>query len=289
MKKLEIKIDENEKQINIREYMKKRLGFSTSLIAKVKVGGVFINGENVHMRASLSPGDTLTVHYPEEDSDGISAKDIPIDVVYEDEVMLVINKPTGMPVHPSRGNSLPTLAEAVKAYIGGPFVFRAVNRLDRDTSGLVIIAKDQLTSAILSRAIKTGGVKKIYTAILVGTPKEAAGEISEPIEREAEGSMKRCVRSDGKESLTRYEIIKSNSKYSLARIEPVTGRTHQIRVHMAHIGNPLYNDFLYGEKVAGGTYFLHCSSLTFEHPFTKKLITIECQSPFENILPEYNI
>lgn len=284
MKKLEIKI-EDEKEINVREYMKRRLGFSTSLIAKVKVGGVFINGENVHMRATIRSGDTLTVYYPDEDSEGIGAVDIPLDIAYEDEYLLVVNKPTNMPVHPSRGNSLPTLAEAVKGYVGAPFVFRAVNRLDRDTSGLVIVAKDQLTSAVLSRTIKAGGMKKIYRAIIVGKPKDESGEISLPIERECEGGMKRCVREDGKESLTRYKILHSGEGLSLAEIEPVTGRTHQIRVHMAHIGHPLYNDFLYGERTSCGTYFLHCTSLTFEHPHTKKTLTVESEPPFGDVLP----
>ncbi len=282
MKRLEIQIDDNEKEINIRDYMKKRLGFSTSLIAKVKCGGVFVNGINVHMRATLKPGDTLTVNYPEEDSSGIGRIDIPLDVVYEDDYLLVVNKPSAMPVHPSRGNSLPTLAEAVKAYIGGPFVFRAVNRLDRDTSGLVVIAKDQLASAILSRTIKEGGMRKEYMALLVGTPEKRIGEVDLPIEREAEGEMKRCVRDDGKESLTRYEVIESGDNVSIARIEPVTGRTHQIRVHMSHLGHPLYNDFLYGERVADGTYFLHCTSLTFEHPMTKETLTVECPPPFDS-------
>ena len=286
MRRLDVKIEGIEKEINVREYMKKHLGFSTSLIAKVKTGGVFINGENVHMRASLRQGDVLTVNYPDEDSEGICAVDIPLNIAYEDEYILVVNKPTAMPVHPSRGNSLPTLAEAVKGYIGAPFVFRAVNRLDRDTSGLVVIAKDQLTSAILSRTIKSGGMRKAYYAVIVGEPDNKVGKINLPIAREAEGSMKRCVREDGKESLTRYEIIRSSGNLSLAKIEPVTGRTHQIRVHMAHIGYPLYNDFLYGTRVADGTYFLHCTSLSFEHPYTKSILNIECPPPFMYFCPE---
>ena len=267
--------------ICIRQYLKNNLGFSTSLIARVKIGGVYINETEVHMRAILNPCDKVKIIYPDEDSENIKPIAIPLDIAYEDDYILAVNKPINMPVHPSKGNSLPTLAEAVRAYLNRPFVFRAVNRLDRDTSGLVIIAKDPLTAAILCRSIKAGEMKKIYLLIVEGIPTPSEGEIDAPIEREGEGCMKRIVREDGKSSLTKYRVIKAyGDGSSLVEAQPITGRTHQIRVHMAHIGHPLLNDFLYGKRVADGTYKLHCSRLELTHPHTGKRLIIVAEAPF---------
>jgi len=280
MNKYIFNVTELKAKMKIRDYLKK-IGFSTSLIAEVKVGGVFINGKNVHMRAEVENGDTVSVNLPCEKSSDIKSIDIKLDIVYEDEYILAVNKPRNMPVHPSRGNSLPTLAECVMSYYKGNFVFRAVNRLDRDTSGLVLIAKDPLTAAIMCKSIKAGGLKKKYLAILSTVPKEKEGEIDAPIERECEGNMKRVVCDNGKQSFTKYKIIKTlGDGRSVAEIEPITGRTHQIRVHMAYIGAPLYNDFLYGEKVSEGTYFLHCCELKFTHPITKSPCFLSAEPSF---------
>lgn len=281
MKEYIVIADDINEDINIREYLKKRLGFSTSLIARVKMDGVFINGASVHMRARVYPGDEIKVIYPEEDSEGIPPISIELDVVYEDEHLLAVNKPINMPVHPSRGNSLPTLANAVRAYFGSPFVFRAVNRLDRDTSGVVLIAKDPLTAAKMCRLIKSGGLKKRYIAHVKGIPSPPEGEIDAPIERESEGNMRRVVRADGKHSVTRYKVLEASDLVSLVEVEPITGRTHQIRVHMAHIGHPLVGDFLYGDRSAEGTYKLHCESVSFIHPYTNELITIHAAPSFK--------
>ena len=259
----------------IRDYLKKRLGLSTSLIGKVKYDNVVLNGVAVHMRATVKNGDKIEITLPEEESENIEPMDIPLDVVYEDEYLLVINKPINMPVHPSRGNHLPTVANAVRAYIGRPFVFRAVNRLDRDTSGIVLIAKDRLAGAKLYAAMKEKKFDKIYLAEVVGVPAERHGFIDAPIARESEGNIRRVVREDGKACLTEYEVISVNGAgNATVRVIPHTGRTHQIRVHMAHIGHPLVDDFLYGEKKDGETYRLHCESLSFPHPTDGRTITV---------------
>ena len=263
-------------EMKIRDYLKSRLGFSTSLIGKVKYDGVILNGNAVHMRAMVKNGDVIDVILPEEESDNIEPMDIPLDVVYEDEYILAVNKPINMPVHPARGNHLPTLANAVRAYIGHPFVFRAVNRLDRDTSGIVLIAKDRIAGAKLYAAMKEKKFDKVYIAKSVGVPEPHHGFVNAPIAREAEGSILRVVREDGKESLTEYNVISidENGNATL-KVIPHTGRTHQIRVHMAHIGHPLIGDFLYGERIDNRTYSLHCSSLTFRHPITNETITVK--------------
>lgn len=264
----------------ISEYLRKVLGFSSSLIAKVKFGGVFLNGECVHMRAAVKNGDEIRVLFPEEKSENIPPMDIPLDVLYEDDYILAVNKPKNMPTHPSRGNSLPTLANAVMAYLKEPCVFRAINRLDRDTSGIVLIAKSAVAAANLSRDMKGGNFTKKYTAILSGTPECDFGVIDAPIERECEGSMKRCVREDGKRAVTEYRVLDSlGSGNSLVEFKLLTGRTHQIRVHAAYIGHPLLNDFLYGER-ANESYFLHCSYLSFPHPRTREIIEIKSNPDF---------
>ena len=267
-------------EMKIRDYLKKRLGFSTSLIAKVKYDNVMFNGTPVHMRALVRNGDLIEVRLPIEASEGIEPIAIDLDVLYEDGDIIAVNKPSNMPVHPSKGNSLPTLANAIAAYINGPFVFRAVNRLDRDTSGIVLIAKNQLASARLATAMKKGLFRKKYLARVCGAPTPSEGVIDAPIERECDGSMKRIVRPDGKPCLTKYRVLSVDSEgNALCEIELLTGRTHQIRVHFAHIGHPLVNDFLYGERRDGKTYELHCCELSFPHPSRGDVITLRCQ-PF---------
>ena len=261
-------------EMKIRDYLKRRLGLSTALIAKVKFDNVMLNGDIVYMRAMVKNGDRIDITLPDEDSENIEPMDIPLDILYEDEHVIAVNKPKNMPVHPSRGNHLPTVANAIRAYIGHPFVFRAINRLDRDTSGIVLIAKDRLSGAKLYQAMKDRKFGKTYLALVEGSPDQMHGFINAPIAREAEGEMKRVVREDGKEALTEYEVIESyDNGSSKVKVTLHTGRTHQIRVHMAYIGHPLLNDFLYGTRSAE-TYSLHCNSLSFPHPFTGEIITV---------------
>ena len=267
-------------EMRIRDYLKRRIGLSTALIAKVKYDNVLLNGEIVYMRAMVKNGDVIDITLPDEDSENIEPMDIPIDIIYEDEHVIAVNKPRNMPVHPSRGNHLPTVANAIRAYIGHPFVFRAINRLDRDTSGIVLIAKDRLSGAKLYQAMKERHFKKTYIALVEGSPREKHAIINAPIARECEGEMKRVVRDDGKEAITEYDVIcEYPNGTSKVAITLHTGRTHQIRVHMAHIGHPLVNDFLYGRR-GDDTYYLHCNSLSFPHPFTDETVVVNAPCKF---------
>ncbi len=259
----------------IKDFLRLRLSLSATLIKKVKFGGVSVNGEVVTMRKIIHTCDIVEVTLPSEESEYIEPVDMPLTVLYEDEHILAVDKPVNMPTHPSRYNSLVTLANLVRAYIGEAFVFRAITRLDRDTSGIVLIAKNQISAGRLSAEMKAGNIEKTYTAILKNAPEELSGTINAPIEREAPDSIKRVVRADGKEAVTKYKITELlPDGRAVCEVCPITGRTHQIRVHMAHIGAPLDKDFLYGER-GDGTYFLRCTRLSFVHPQTNEKITIK--------------
>ena len=257
----------------VKEYLK-HSGFSVTLIKKAKFGGIFLNGQVVTVRATINSGDKIEIFTDDKISEGIPPMDIPLKVIYEDDDILAVDKPTNMPTHPSKGNNLPTLANAVMAYYGGNFVFRAVNRLDRDTSGIVIIAKNQMSAGNLSSSMKKGEWNKTYHAIVEGIPSQIEGRIDAPIERIEEGNIKRGVREDGKPAITKYRVIEKYENSSLCEINLLTGRTHQIRVHMAHIGHPLVSDFLYG-KISDKDYFLRCKQISFPHPRTGEIIIIQ--------------
>ena len=268
----EIKASGENLPMNMKDYLHS-LGFSVTLIKEAKYGGIHLNGAPVTVRATVNNDDLVEIYLKEEISEGIPPMDIPIRVIYEDEDILAVDKPTNMPTHPSKGNNLPTLANAVMGYYNGNFVFRSVNRLDRDTSGIVIIAKNRISAYALSASMKAGLWEKKYHAIVEGIPKEEEATIDAPIDRIEEGNIKRTVRADGKRAITKYKVVEKYSDSSLCEITLLTGRTHQIRVHMSHIGHPLVSDFLYGTK-SEKEYFLRCVEIRFPHPRTKEILII---------------
>lgn len=270
----------------VQEFLRAQ-GYSHSCMVQLKKteNGIQKNGVWAYAREVLKEADQLQIILKEEEeSENIVPTDQPLDLVYEDEDILILNKPADTPIHPSQGNYTNSLANGVKAYYesqGIPFTFRCINRLDRDTTGLVLIAKNMLSAAVLSEAMTKRKIHRTYLAVVKGSlPKE--GRITFPIGRKEGSTIERCVMEQGGETaITNYECVKQNEKYSLAKIWLETGRTHQIRVHMNAIGYPLPGDFLYHPDFSEiSRQALHSWRLEFVHPITGKAMG------FEQPLPE---
>lgn len=276
------KIDNKYSNVEIKWFLENVLKCSKNIISKLKQGDfILVNGKRENVRKKLLEGDEVRIIIPSQKSENILPNpDIKFRILYEDEDILVVDKPYGMPTHPSIHHYTDTLANGVCAYINSPdFTFHPVNRLDRETSGVVLLAKNMLSAHLLSKQLKEHKIEKTYYAITKNCPKEDSGTIIAPIARERESIIKRCVREDGKYAETLYKVIKSNGDKTLVMTKPVTGRTHQIRVHFAHIGCPLLGDRLYGTEILNERTRLHCKELTFIHPITEKKMTITSPEP----------
>ncbi len=265
----------------IKHILKNHFGFSSRLITALKEGdGITLNGKKEFVNKKVSSGDILKITLYDRASKNITPENIPLEILFEDEDLLIINKPPKMPTHTSVYHTTGTVANAVLYYFKDrPFTFRAPSRLDRDTSGVLIIAKNAWSGDCISRAIKNGEFEKEYSAVCVGTPKNRKGTVNAPIKREKEGIIKRIIAPDGKSAVTEYEVLCEKGGLSLIKLHPKTGRTHQIRLHLAYIGTPIYADFLYGRDIDGERIRLHCSSVQFMHPVTKKIMKITAPLP----------
>lgn len=265
----------------VKDYIRGSLGFSARNLKDLKYDGkILIDGKPVFSSFVLTSGMTLTLEFPDSSSDSIEPEEMPLDIIYEDDDIIAVNKPFALAVHPSQGHRNGTLANGIMHYFKGTsFVFRVLTRLDIDTSGVVIIAKN----AVSASKFQYSKPCKKYLAICEGVPETLQGEINAPIGR-ADGIIKRCIRDDGKPSLTKYKVLSSDGIYSLIEAIPVTGRTHQIRVHLAHIGCPLYGDYLYGTEIDGQRTRLHCTCVSFNHPITGEhtVITAPVPEDFKN-------
>ena len=251
-------------------------GYSTQCIKELKKqwGSILIDDTPQYMRHLLQEGETLTVQIHEESSsEKIPPVELPLDIVYEDEDLLVVNKPADMPIHPSLNNYENSLANALAWYFAKqnkPFVFRCINRLDRDTSGLTIIAKHMLSAGILSSMVAERSIHREYLAIVRGQVTPKTDTIDAPIGRKGDSIIERQIDSVGGErAVTHYTLKEYKTGHSLLSIHLETGRTHQIRVHMKHIGFPLIGDHLYNPDMEYMTrQALHSHRLQFTHPIT---------------------
>ena len=286
VRKLKYKIEPEFAGYTIEKYLKqKNYSHGCLVFLKKTEEGIKRNGAWAYTRDKLDAGDVLEILFAEEDSsENIVPVEMKLDIVYEDEDILVINKPADTPIHPSQGNYDNSLANGVKHYYesqGESFVFRCINRLDRDTTGLVVIAKNMLSSAALNAAMVNREIHRTYLAVVKGELPEK-GTIDFPIARKDGSTVERCVdMSGGEYAVTHFECVEKNEKYSLAKIWLETGRTHQIRVHMNAIGHPLPGDFLYhNDRSEIGRQALHSWRLEFRHPVTGETMR------FEQPLPE---
>ena len=283
-------IIKDEKTIN--QILKEEFEISNRLFSKlINNNKVFLNEKVVDTRLLGNIGDKLTIDLDmEEDSLNIVAKKMNLDIVYEDEGMIVLNKPAGIPVHPSMSHYEDSLANGVKYYFESNGIhkkIRPVNRLDLDTSGLIIFAKNEYIQENLIRQMKNGIFKKEYLAIIEGTLENKKGIIDSPIARKEKSIIERCVSQDGQKAITEYEVLNENKEYSLIKCTLHTGRTHQIRVHMAYIGHPILGDTLYGtNSKLINRQALHSYKISFIHPVTKEKMNFECEPEFFKLFSE---
>ena len=282
-KTLKLTVDKDSSGSTIERYLEHN-GVSGKMLAALKKHpeNVLLNGSPSKLNTELYKQDILEVTIHEKkDETCILPWRKELDVIYEDDEIIVINKTAGMPVHPSRRHPDTTLANALVYRYGNNSSFHCITRLDKDTSGLVLVARNRYAAAILSESMKKHEIQKEYLAIVTGKI-DQPGEVKAPIYRSG-ASVKRCVDfENGSNSITDYEPVKyyENSDITLVRVTPLTGRTHQIRVHMAYIGHPLCGDELYNPKPGSmERQALHACKLFFPHPLTKKPLEFEAGLP----------
>lgn len=290
---MEYRMTNNECGMTVKTYLHTVLHLSGAQITALKKDprGILVAGEHVTVRYVLHEGDVLTLADTDtECSDNIVPTAMPLNILYEDDAIMVLNKPPYMPTHPSHGHYTDTLANGLASLFekrGIPFVFRSCSRLDRDTSGLVTVAKTRAAAYHFQCAHTAGEVGKEYLAVLTGHLTPAVGEISGCIRRQEDSVITRIVtEDDGAPALTRYRVLaygeaSDGRPLTLVSAVPVTGRTHQLRVHFAHLGHPILGDFLYGEENDAliGRQALHCRKTSFLHPVSGVPMTHRASLP----------
>ena len=288
--KLQVKISDKEAGKTLRDFLKNTLRISSNLLIRLKKeeNGIQINGEHKTVRYILQPGDLLTISEPEnQTSDAIVATKMPLEILYEDDQIVVVNKAPFVPTHPSHRHYTDSLANGLMYYYQNQkidFVFRACNRLDKNTSGVVLVAKTQFAAAHITRQIRAHQVQKKYIAILDGILPKTQGTIETYLRRKQESIILRevCTQQDPGSlyAKTDYVVLTSSPTHSIVCAEPVTGRTHQLRVHFSWMGAPITADTLYGSQCTGfPRQALHASQLTIRHPLTQQTQTFMAPLP----------
>lgn len=279
-------IGEEHAGLRISQFLRRK-GYSCQNLASIRhmPDSVVLNGVPCYMNRELAGGDSLAIVLQEEKSSGnIPPVKLPLDIVYEDEDIVVVNKAVGMPTHPSFRNFENTLANGLAWYYqeqGKPFIFRCCNRLDRDTSGLTVVAKHQVSACILSSMTARREVHREYLAIAQGHVAPESGTICAPLGRKDGSIIERVVDwENGEEAITHYRVLSKNGLYSLVELELETGRTHQIRIHMKYLGYPLIGDYLYNPNMQHiSRQALHSHRLSFPHPITGEPLSFTAPLP----------
>lgn len=263
---------------------------------QIKQGLVLVNGQQKKAKYTVQAGDVIQFELPKEEVLEYQAQDIPLDIIYEDEALAIINKPQGMVVHPSAGHPSGTMVNALMYHIkdlssiNGVVRPGIVHRIDKDTSGLLMIAKTDEAHQALATELKDKKSLRKYLAIVHGNLPNDRGMIEAPIGRSEKDRKKQAVTAKGKEAVTRFTVLERFGDYSLVELQLETGRTHQIRVHMAYIGHPVAGDPLYGPRktLSGHGQFLHAETLGLTHPLTGEdmLFTVEPPAIFQKTLQQ---
>ncbi len=277
-KKLEFIVPENLDNISVNTFLRKECNVSARIIAQLKreKDGILRDNKKIKTIDKLNAGDKVVLNLPDEENN-ISAVKGELNILYEDDFIIAFDKPFGMPVHPTKVHQTDTLAN-FHSYrlkqLGENYKFRALNRLDKDTSGIVIAAKDKYTASYLFNRID-----KTYIAVCEGII-EKPGTIDKPIKIKEGHTIQRICADDGQKSVTHYIPICSNNNHTLLKIKLETGRTHQIRTHFSYIGHSLAGDDMYGGSLKYiKRQALHCEEVSFIHPFTKKKVVIKSEIP----------
>lgn len=288
-------IDSHSEGLRVEQFLRRK-GYSAQNLSTIKrmPESILVNGVHYYMKQTLKAGDRLLVRIQEtESSRNIPPVCAPLSVVYEDEDLIVINKPAGMPIHPSLNNYTNSLANALAWYYqqqGKPFIFRCCNRLDRDTSGLTVVAKHLVSGNILSTMTKKKEVRREYLAVVRGHIIPESGTISAPLARKGGTIIERVVDFDrGEPAVTHYHLVREANGHSLVSLQLETGRTHQIRIHLKHLGFPLVGDYLYNPDMEYiSRQALHSFRLSFPHPITGEVMDFTAPLPEDmgNILTE---
>ena len=277
---LNYRIQKDDNYINIKQVLKEKFLISDRLLLKLKTHKqFFLNNEVVYVSHPVVKNDIITVNLNfEEASDNIVATEMSLNILYEDDAFLILNKPAEIAIHPSCSHFSTSLSNGVKHYfekIGLKRKIRPVNRLDKDTSGVVIFAKNEYIQECLTRQMKNNTFKKEYIALLCSNIENKKGTIDAPIARENDSIIKRCIRSDGDKAISHYEVLKEYDSFSKVKFIIETGRTHQIRVHSSYIGHPVLGDTLYGTaSPLISRQALHSYKVSFIHPLTNEPLEI---------------
>lgn len=279
-------IDEDSAGLRVEQFLRRKR-YSGQNLSEIKrmPKSTLVNGVHYYMRQELSKGDHLQVRICEtQNSEKIPPTKLPLDIIYEDEDLLVLNKPAGMPIHPSLNNYTNSMANALAYYFqsqGKPFIFRCCNRLDRDTSGLTIVSKHLVSGSILSDMTKYREVHREYLAIARGSVTPSEGTIQAPLGRKEGTIIERTVDWEhGEDAVTHYKVVKEANGHSLVSLRLETGRTHQIRIHMKYLGYPLIGDYLYNPDMEYMTrQALHSHHMEFTHPITGEHMSFTAPLP----------
>ena len=280
-------IKQEDKNKTINKVLEEKFELSNRLFSKlIRNKRITVNNINIDTRQKAKIGDIIKIDLNyKEDNSNIVSKKMDLDIVFEDDGILVLNKSAGIAVHPSILHYEDSLASGVKYYLENSGIYkkiRPVNRLDLNTSGLIVFAKNEYIQESLIRQMKNNDFTKEYLAIVTGTLENRKGKIDAPISRKENSIIERCVSEKGQRAITEYEVIKNSREMSLVKCKLLTGRTHQIRVHMAYIGHSLLGDTLYGkESPLIKIQALHCYKIAFIHPISQKKIELKIDMPKE--------